>query len=349
MKKRTSFALICVLLFSLLLTTSCNLFQPQDQSSTPRDSSSNATTPPITATSYEDVISIYRMAVKHLGTYCNLYPQEFANDMYAEEIINANDKAKEVYQNIFMAAFELFMDEFGVKYQGNGINAYGYTLFDINGNGTDELILMSDECDIVSIFAMIDDKATPVFHNLKGKRYFITADGSIKNRYQGDRSTDYVYFEHTYTWKSDDTLFDAGENKAPINEHIGRKELLEITKQNISSMFVRLMGPLTLQKSEIMTWEWSNNTYRDRYGVRTDIWGKFTHSNVRLSVSISGVDEIRDISAKREGDFVYFEDEKASGRIEFNAQSVWVIIDNSKDGNFSTGAWLLEYISYSKG
>ena len=83
MKKRSSFALICVLLFSLLLTTSCNLFHPQIQSTTPESTatetpSDTAEPDTVTVADYEDVISLYRMAVEHLGKYYNLYPQEFA-------------------------------------------------------------------------------------------------------------------------------------------------------------------------------------------------------------------------------------------------------------------------------
>ena len=358
MKKRTSFALICVLLFSLLLTTSCNLFHPQIQSTTPESTatetpSDTAEPDTVTVADYEDVISIYRMAVEHLGKYYNLYPQEFADDMYATEITNATDEVKNIYQSIFMPCFYLYMHEFGEKYQSHGINAFGYTVFDINNNGTDELVLMSDECDLIAIFAMVDNKVTLVFNDPKDMMYFISTDGSLKCRYQEYIGTDqlYHYFERTYTWQNDDTLVDAGAiaKEEPLDAHLHRAGELAITKQNIPSPFVRLMGPLTLQKPGIMTWEWGDNIYRDRYNVGVEIGGDFTQSRVQLNVLIKGTDDISVRDAKREGDVVYFEDEKAGGRIEFNAQSVWVIVDKSKDGSFPTGAWLLEYVSYIKG
>ncbi len=356
MKKQASFAMVCALLFSLLLTTSCNLFQPQDQSFTPESTSTEApsdvvTPETMTVASYEDVISIYRMAVAHLGKYYNLYPQEFADDMYAAEIANAADEVKTVYQSIFMPCFYLYMHEFGEEYQRHGINAFGYTVFDINNNGTDELVLMTDECDLIAIFAMVDNKVTLVFNKPKDMMYFISSDGSLKYRYQEYIATDgtYHYCERTYTWQENDTLVDTGEEKAFLNVYAHRADKLAITKQNIPSPFVRLMGPLTLQKPEIMTWEWSDTPYRDRYDVGVEIWGEFTQNRVQLNVLIQGADDISVRDAKRDSDIVYFEDEKSGGRIEFNAQSVWVIVDLSKDSNFPTGAWLLEYVSYVKG
>lgn len=357
MKKRTSFTLICVLLFSLLLTTSCDLFQPQDQSSTPETTpteapSDIATPKTVTVASYEDVISIYRMAVAHLEEYYNLYPQEFADDMYAAEIANANDEVKHVYQSIFMPCFYLYMHEHGENYQGHGINAYGYTLFDINNNGTDELVLMTDECDLIAIFAMSNGKAKLVFNNPEGTRYYITADGSIKNRYQGERDTGFAYYEHTYTWNNDDTLTDAGESKAPINEFIYREELCAITKEKITSPFVRLSGPLTIQKPDIITWEWSDDRQPEWRSVELHIGaGSFTGNGFKFSLvypnTLSNI--VSNIIATREGDVAYFDTPEISGRIEFGYQSIWLIVEKSTVESIESYSYLLTYVTYSKG
>lgn len=351
MKKRSIILLICsvVLLCSLLLAAMWSALLQKDPIPNQKDPppASDQPNAKIEANTYEDILSIYRLAVEHLGGYYKLYPQEFAADMYATEIANASDDVKSVYQSIFMPCFYLYMHQHGENYQGHGINAFGHTLFDVNGNGTEELVLMTDECDIVAIFAAANGKAKLVFSNSEGARYYITANGSIQEHYQGKKGSnewDTTYYEYTYMWKNDDTLVNAGECEAPINKYMYREELCAITKGKLTSPFVRLMGPLTVQKSEIVSWEWFDTYYREDYNVCLTIWGALTEEEAQISIHLMSIGRISEKGAQREGDTVYFEDEYADGRIEFCAQGVWLIIDESHNKNFPTGIWLLKHV-----
>ena len=364
MKKRTSFALICVLLFSLLLTTSCNLFQPQIQSttpeSTPTEAPSDFTTPeattkdeltnvpPVTLAGYEEVISLYQIAVEHLEVY---YEEDPESSIYPEEIANADDAAKALYESIFLSAYAWYEYDFGVEYNNHGTEAYGYAIFDVNGNGTCELVLMTDECDILAIFSTVNEKATLLLDNREKKQYYFSSNGSIKNQYQKKVGDDYFYFSHTYEWESNDTLKDVGETKL-FSGYISRQGLAQLTKKNTTFKFVRLMGPLTIQKPDIITWEWSNDPQPGLRSVELHIGaGSFTKNSFVFSLvypnTFSSI--VSNIVATREGDVAYFDTPEISGRIEFGCQSIWFIVEKSTLESVGSYAYLLTYVTYSKG
>ena len=373
MKKFTSLTLIAALVFSLLLTTSCNLFGPQEQSTTPETSPtkspSDFTTPetttpeittpdittkeeltnvpPATLASYEEVISLYRIAVDHLEIY---FEEDPDSSMYATEIANADDPTKALYESIFLSAYAWYEYDFGVEYNNHGTEAYCYTIFDINADGTYELILMTDEYDIVAIFTIFNEEATLLLDNREGLWYYIFG-GSVTHRYSKQNAHgSSKYYDDLY-FLQDGKLIKHATELADCPSYQCRELIAPYSKQSITSPFVRLSGPLTIQKPYIYTWIWSNSRIWEQFPFLLEIdAGVFTENEFGFSIAKSYYPTVvDDIVATREGDVAYFDTPKISGRIEFGCQSVWLIIEKSTVSELPCGAFLLKDLDYAKG
>ena len=367
MKKRTSFALIFVLLFSLLCTTSCNLFQPQIQSTTPESTSTEAPSdtmtpetttpeattkeeltnvPPATLASYEEVISLYRIAVERLKTYCKEDPK---SSIYTEEIANADDSTKALYESIFLSAYAWY-GEYSGKYNNHGTEAYGYTIFDINGDKTHELILMTDEYDIIAVFTIFCENATLLLDNRK-KLWYHFDGSSINHRYKGQSATGTEkYYDDNYFIK-DGKITKHSTELADYPSIQYREHINAYSKQNITSPFVRLSGALTIQKPHIYNWTWSNSHVWQQFPFLLDIGaGIFTQEKFDFWIMSSSYKLVTDkVSATRKGEVAYFDSPEISGRIEFGYQSVWLIIEKSAIESIACDAYLLTDLEYSKG
>lgn len=369
MKKFTSLALIASLVFSLLLTTSCNLLQPHEQSTTPepsptKTSSDETTTPesttpetptneeltnvsPATLASYEEVIALYQIAVDHLEIYCE---KDSESSIYAKEIATADDPTKALYESIFLSAYAWYKYDFGGKYNSYGTDAFGYTVFDINADETHELILMTDECDIVAIFTIFNEKATLILDNRERQWYYID-DGIVCLRYSKQNAHGYSnYFDDLY-FLQDGKLTQHATELANYPSYRSRELIASYSKQSITSPFVRLSGPLTIQKPDLYNWSWSNSSIGEQFPFFLDIGaGVFTETGFAFSIMTSSYRwVVGNITALREGDVAYFDTSEISGRIEFGYQSVWLIIEKSTVAEIFCGAFLLTDIEYSKG
>jgi len=196
--------------------------------------------------SYDDIIDLYSIAVDHLGVYCKEDPE---STIYADAIADADQATKETYASIFLVAYAFYESYFSNGYQSNFINAYGYAVFDVDKDGSDELVLMSDECDILAIFkTTAQNKTKLMLYNKDLRQYYIGSDGSIN----------YGSYNRIY--------------------------YAEMTKSQVQFEFVRLTGDLVLQKPYLISWDWCNGDNMTPTTVEMSITGALTKSSFHLYI-----------------------------------------------------------------
>lgn len=290
---------------------------------------------PSLTSDYDGVIALYKMAVEHLDDY---YNAGSTGTIYAQGVLSEDEKTKALYEGIFRSAYEFYDERFAVKYQSNGQNCFGYAIIDLNQNGSEELLLMGDECDLIAVLGTVDGEVKILLDKEKRKYgFWIDANGAVHCTSQGDKSENYVFYRHTYTLDADDRI---SYQKSESDYFAVRDTCIYRNKNFIGSAFVRLRGPLSLQKPEIVTWEWSSMTSMQTLSI----FHYFTADRVRMCLTMHDA-----FDAVRDGDVARFDTGRIRGRIEFCNAAIWLIIEDSTVPQIPCGITLYTEVTYAKG
>lgn len=156
--------------------------------------------PPLfTIASYDDVLTAY----KHIA---QLYPDydddAWANGDYESLYTFASQADYELYHALFCSIIGMrpYAGYFDTVIP-NGQNAYCYALDDLNGDGTDELVLMLETYEPIAIFTQKDGRPTLLDHYSPGRAVRIDGQGRIiEDRETGGdlgRDSEFYVFEIT--------------------------------------------------------------------------------------------------------------------------------------------------------
>jgi len=117
---------------------------------------------------YDDIITMYKQIV-------NLYPSYTEEKMLSNKCdgIDAihDEETKELYKKLFISGYRFYLEEYAYKYQEDGRNYFGYTITDLNRNGSDELILLTDLYDIIAVFSMEETQPKLLLDNYENNYY----------------------------------------------------------------------------------------------------------------------------------------------------------------------------------
>ena len=174
MKKR----IFAILLSALLMVsaTACN----QVPDNTPQDTEEDTldgenqnpedTSGVVSFETYESAVSAFRKIV----AWCPRYEEI----TYGEDVTFADDNDYSIFDQIFASALRLYPRD-GDTIDWNCYERFGYTIKDLNGDGTDELIFRLDDHEVIAILTTVDEKPTLVDYYWNRKNCWIDPDGYL--------------------------------------------------------------------------------------------------------------------------------------------------------------------------
>lgn len=107
--------------------------------------------------SYDKILSVYRSIVDLMSGYSST---KWVNGEYDSMFSFADNETYDTFHAIFVGALDcrpLKLKD--TKYANGGDNAYGYAKKDLNGDGIEELILLSDQFKMIAVFTEINGTA----------------------------------------------------------------------------------------------------------------------------------------------------------------------------------------------
>ncbi len=325
------------------------------------------------ALSYDDIIAMYKQIV-------NLYPYYTEEKMLSNECDGMDaiddEETKELYTKLFISGYRFYLEEYAYKYNGDGRNYFGYTITDLNKNGSEELILLTDMYDIIAVFSMQENQAKLLFENYE-RNYYCRIDE--QGRFYTQHSESSNLYTHIYSLDEHDNLvldekylcvyyntLDHDECYDIMNEEkirISKSQWTTlthgwvygynagiITKTYAKLSFTRLFGELYLYLPDIYTWEWSSSQFYD-YENTLHI---FNLSDRTVSISLydtfyTPYRHKLSVEATLNGNIATFDTEEISGRLEFGLHSIWLIIDESNISGVPCGTFIYTKLNYLVG
>ncbi len=395
-KKFLSLLLICTMLLSFLVA--CDVEQndadPQNQNtSVPTANTQGQSTSDGTAdkqpsvggsltigkmSSYYDVIALYKYMVDLFPTYTE---EKLFDGQYDGIDAITDEQTKELYATLFSSGYNFYLDKFAYQYQVDGRNCFGYTVTDINKNGSDELILLTDKYEIIAIFSqgvggprlLLDNymAVSELRIDGQGKIYAQRHERGV-NSYDTNKLYTEVYLLNAFDnlellaeYRCDDyrniserKCYDITKEEKRITEETWTDESHGwvygsragiITKNEAKLGFVRLFGDLHLYLPELYSWDWSSRQFGE-YENNLFI-SNLSDESVNLALYDTYVTYrcIISVAANMDGNIATFETENISGSLEFGSNNVWLIIDKSEILDVPCGAFLYTEINYAKG
>lgn len=316
---------------------------------------------PADFSNYGSILKTYKSIVELCEYYTN--DGEF-NGVYDRLFYFPSEAEQEWFDSVFDSVFQ-----YCPKWSADYANAFGYALKDLNGDGTEELILMLDEYYIIAIFTVKDGKPvlldtyiprgqavirnngdiyvyanggaitslTMIFRiNAEGEMELINAAG-----YEPDNDglhelyykLDPLDFSITYITENEyiEIIDDAEWNS------LGGYNSNEYMRNVTAIEFISLFEPTQPNKAHIDVFS-SNYLYSDRLAIFS-----IENGEIKFKLLFTDPDTIASadmLTAYVKDDSYVFSTDKISGRIEFGTISVWVIIESSEDDGIARGAYL---------
>ena len=322
---------------------------------------------------YDDIITMYKQIV-------NLYPSYTEEKLLSNQCDGIdsihNEKTKEIYKKLFISGYRFYFDEYAYRYHEDGKNYFGYSITDLNQNGSEELILLTDQYDIIAVFSMEENRPKLLLDNYERNLYcqidekgrFYTERFEASDLYTQIYSlneydnlvldekylcVNYGYYNHDECYditKGEKTRIPKSQWTNLTHGWVCGYDAGIITKTYAKLNFTRLYGELNLYLPDIYTWEWSS------FQFYTNENTLFISNLSDHTVSIALYDTFytpyhRKVSVKAtlNGNIAMFDTEDFSGRLEFGLDSIWLIIDESNVSGVPCGTFLYNQVSYSKG
>ena len=322
--------------------------------------------------SYEGIVALFKNIV-------DLYPSYNEEKMLSSECDGIDliaDETKELYKKLFISGYRFYLEEYAYKYQEDGRNYFGYTVTDLNKNGSEELILLTDLYDIIAIFSLEENRPKLLLDNYE-KNYRCRIDGQGKIYTQGIESANlytqiyslneydnlvleeeylcvrYNYLDHDECYNitnGEEISISKSEWSEITHGWIYGNSAGIITKTNANFNFIRLFGELNLYLPGIYIWEWNSfQFYTNENTLFISNLSDRTVSFALYDTFCSPYQHKVSVEATLNGNISTFDSEEISGRLEFGLDSVWLIIDESNISGVPSGTFLYTEFSYSKG
>ncbi len=108
--------------------------------------------------SYDGILSAYGTIVECFSDYSQ---SDWISGEYDDMFSISSNADYDIFHHLFYYGIGMMPKEtyFGSTYRKDGKNAFGYARRDLNGDGTEELILLTDLYEILAVFTVKDGKA----------------------------------------------------------------------------------------------------------------------------------------------------------------------------------------------
>ena len=311
--------------------------------------------------SYESILELYEDIVFNYPFHSS---KKWDEGYIAEKFPMRSESDKELFNDFYLSGYYIYDAYiYGALSRNDQRLKYGYALYDINGNSTDELILLTDNCDIFAIFTL-KDGAPELLISLSEKNdtIWIDYDNNICLR-TAQSKEDYSQLTTVYSIDENDSksvkktiesrsgayyLSVDGETKSIPSDEGGRLMAYEsyhrmndphryITRNATHLDFKRLGGDIH-PKTDLYRYD----LYRESYISSQD--GSFelkfnkidentVYFDLKYRHGFGDLTLLASVTAKRDGfsEEIHFDTGELKGYLELCAYgSVWLCIDESK-------------------
>jgi len=116
------------------------------------------TAPVADLSSYDGIIAAYKTIV---GSFSEYTQSKWIDGEFDGMFKFSDNESYDVFHAIFYGGIKVMPSKtyYGSEYAEGGDNAYGYAKKDIDGNGVEELVLMTGNYDIIAVFTLKNGKA----------------------------------------------------------------------------------------------------------------------------------------------------------------------------------------------
>ena len=326
--------------------------------------------------SYESILELYEDVVYNYPFHSS---QKWDEGYIAEKFPMRSERDKELFNDFYLSGYCLYDAYFPYDLRLK----YGYALYDINGNSTEELILLSDTCDIFAIFTL-KDGAPELLISLSEKNdtIWIDYDNNICLR-TAQSKEDYSQIMTAYALDENDSksvektvescgaayyLTVGGETKSIPSDEGGRLMAYEsyhrmsyphryITRNATHLDFKRLGGEIHPMFDFYRYHTYPESYVSSGYGGYVLIINKINENTVYFDLKyrnsyIGEATFLASVTAKRDGisGEIYFDTGELKGSLELCADGdVWLCIDESKNEDVEPRVYKFIYGENAKG
>ncbi len=330
--------------------------------------------------SYDSILSAYRTIV---GSFSDYSHTKWVNGDFDTLFTFNDNETYEIFNSIFDAGirYKPTKTYFGDEYAENGDNAYGYTIKDINGDGVEELILLTDGYDILALFTMKDGRAVWLreatgawideYGKIRTSKWMggmVDRDGEYYVYTIGDGKLDLnigVGFKVNFYLEKEGYYRTDGYVTAPVSDEEGVRMYAEYDAlpdgyqgneymKDVSRIgFTPLFDSAFAANGHLDTFE--RRYYNgSEFITVTAIEGNsvaFTMDLIKLGEPTDPDDPFSyevittQISGEGEleGEVYTFDADGFKGYLDFNVRSIWVVITESNSENVSPRSYLFDY------
>ena len=299
--------------------------------------------------SYESILETYKKLIEILP---NPYQWLWDYPELAESALPlftfASEEAKNEFYHLAYLANEYHPD--GNYWQGyewyttNATATFGYTYRDLNADGSDELILLTEDYKLLAIYTMKDGKPMRV-EDIWGRRLSCTIDEQNRLHLFGSfgaaNST-----EKVCVLGADGTLETVAECGIDLPEGMLAAEYMRLT---VGLGFTPLEPITRLQAIDLISWTYSRNSMLS-----------FPHDNlivcdIRQESAALWIGELdsnrfeKRISATVDKNLIFFAEEGFVGHLEIGGNCAWITIEKCENALYPAGTYLLNYFMPAKG
>lgn len=312
---------------------------------------------------YDGILSVYRKMVALYPEY-NPYDSYLISENYTAGYRFETDADFALYARLLTAGYAVRPQE---NRQGHfatgGQNAYGYAERDLNGDGIEELILLTDAYDIIAVFTIRDEKAELVCLCPD----LIDEEGKI---YDSHASTFYLADEDFTIWSLDEkgnktlelkawramvepnrfayyqildgeTVRIPDEEAEEVMNHFTDKTAeatpAEYLRTQTALTFLPIFDRAMPNESHVRPWaHFKNNADVLTIGSTAEDGVRFTWHEE------NGENEITLEAVAVADDRFAFEADGVKGRLIFGVRCVWVIVEESEAEAVAPGAYLYD-------
>lgn len=327
-------------------------------------------------TTYDGVIAAYKTIVESFSEYKKL---DWINGKFDNLFTITDNESYEVFHQIFQCGISNMPTEeyLGKTYASYGDNSYGYAKKDINCDGTEELILLNDKYEIISLFtekngrahlvdgvchAWIDENgnirkevATGGQVSRDGECYVYTLDGAVLKTEIAVGYKVNIYLQKEGWYKIEDgkkTEISAQEGEALYTAYDilpSRYSDNEYTRTFSDIEFIPLFDRTDVGEKHVGTFTNAWFIYGDTItvssftadGVTAVIKFIYTEGEFDPETNPEPVRYITELNVRalRCGNRYTFEQDGIKGYIEFAVGAIWVVVTESQNEHVGNRAY----------
>ena len=291
-----------------------------------------------------------------------------------------SEDAKKEFYNLAYLSNEYYVDGRSTGYEWYTTEAtatFGYTYRDLNADGSDELLLLTEDYKLLAIYTMKDGKPIQI-GEVFDRRMSCTIDEQNRLHIFGSSGAVYstervcvlgkdgsletiVEYGFHGTDKNQNLIYikREGDTETVISkaEYDALDELygLHLPEGMLAAEYMRLtvglgftpLEPITkLEKIHILSWDFSRESNFD-YTTHNFLTVNFIYQE-SVILWIGGALQ-KGIIATPDGNKIYFAEEGFVGYLEIGGNCAWITIEECENALYPAGTYLLPYFEPSKG